>query len=124
MYTPLVINLSFLDYLNFLASFEDKFNNVKEKLVSEGITLVHPCYALPNLDEETTYILVSKFKSLQQLFSNNSKSTYNSMLLINYHIGNLRVLRQIFNPEVLNRINIQVSIEEFMVLDTFKKANL
>lgn len=116
----LQLNLTFLKYVELINPYENYLDQTKQLLLDKEIKIQHPSTteALTTLQKQ---FLNFKYPKEIRNFGSVEKF-YSALILLNYHKGNIIVLAERFGHHELQNMTFTLSIEELLILDTFKNV--
>lgn len=125
MYNQMLVSFPFMQYANKLQEIETSFNALKQFLFNNHFNIPHPQFASAELDGTSQAFLYKEFPLLCDIFST-PNNLYQTLVIINYHYGNMIRLSEMFKVEVYKQDTFTVSItmEELLLIDIFKKYSL
>ena len=112
----LVINMSYDSYISFILQFEKVLQEYKNRLENLGINITHP--EVQQYSNKLLDIVTKNFSKEIKVFGS-SIGFIKSIVILNYHLGNILLLNKVFNTNSLKVMTFSLQMEDILFIDCF-----
>ena len=112
----LVINMSYDSYISFILQFEKVLQEYKNRFENLGINITHP--EVQQYSNKLLDIVTKNFSKEIKVFGS-SIGFIKSIVILNYHLGNILLLNKVFNTNSLKVMTFSLQMEDILFIDCF-----